>query len=478
MAVLIEVASWACLVGGGLFCIVGAVGLLRMPDFYTRMHAASVTDTLGAGFILGGLLLQAGVTPLIPLGILFVSLTLAGMPVVFMLSFVGILGAAGILGLVFFPFGSGDPLFPFRTTQTSMGLSTGGELIVIFEFLVVAEVMNATGLSQRLIRVAAERALRTAPALDPPEGLWDQFLARFPYAETDDQLTTIDDVLDDMAAGRPMDRLVCGDVGFGKTEVAMRAAFVAAQSGHQVAVLVPTTLLAQQHYDSFRDRFADWPVHIEQMSRFRSAKQQAEARARIADGRADIVIGTHKLLQDAIGYHNLGLVIIDEEHRFGVRQKDQLKALRAEVDVLTLTATPIPRTLNMSMAGMRDLSIIATPPARRLAIKTFVRRHDKAIIKEAVLRELLRGGQVYFVHNDVSTIQRAARDHGEKAPDSTTELMRAADFLSLRLDLLRQAENLDTIRGIEGDAAVAYFAAFNRLIGFERVWEFDKTHEH
>ena len=269
-----------------------------------------------------------------------------------------------------------------------------------------------------LLEIYARRAARPGTSLRADALEYARFAAEFPFEETDDQREAIDAVIADLARPTPMDRLVCGDVGFGKTEVAMRAAFVAAQSGHQVAVLVPTTLLAQQHYDSFRDRFADWPVHIEQMSRFRSAKQQAEARQRIADGRADIVIGTHKLLQDTIGYHNLGLVIIDEEHRFGVRQKDQLKALRAEVDVLTLTATPIPRTLNMSMAGMRDLSIIATPPARRLAIKTFVRRHDKAIIKEAVLRELLRGGQVYFVHNDVSTIQRAARELNELVPEA------------------------------------------------------------
>lgn len=200
---------------------------------------------------------------------------------------------------------------------------------------------------------------------------------------------------------------MCGDVGFGKTEVAMRAAFIAVHSGRQVAVLVPTTLLAQQHYNSFRDRFADWPVTVEVMSRFKSAKEVAAAAADLAEGKIDILIGTHKLLQDDVRFKDLGLAIIDEEHRFGVRQKEQLKALRSEVDILTLTATPIPRTLNMAVAGMRDLSIIATPPARRLSVRTFVMEHNNSTVKEALLRELLRGGQVYYLHNDVKTIENA-----------------------------------------------------------------------
>ena len=203
-----------------------------------------------------------------------------------------------------------------------------------------------------------------------------------------------------------MDRLVCGDVGFGKTEVAMRAAFVAVHSGKQVAVLVPTTLLAQQHYNSFRDRFADWPVSVEVMSRFKSAKEVENAARLLAEGKIDILIGTHKLLQEDVKFANLGLVVIDEEHRFGVRQKEQLKALRSEVDILTLTATPIPRTLNMAVSGMRDLSIIATPPARRLSVRTFVMEQQSAVIK-ALLRELLRGGQVYYLHNEVKTIESA-----------------------------------------------------------------------
>lgn len=215
-----------------------------------------------------------------------------------------------------------------------------------------------------------------------------------------------------------MDRLVCGDVGFGKTEVAMRAAFVAVHSGKQVAVLVPTTLLAQQHYNSFRDRFADWPVSVEVMSRFKSAKEVENAARLLAEGKIDILIGTHKLLQEDVKFANLGLVVIDEEHRFGVRQKEQLKALRSEVDILTLTATPIPRTLNMAVSGMRDLSIIATPPARRLSVRTFVMEQQNAVIKEALLRELLRGGQVYYLHNEVKTIEKCARDLAELVPEA------------------------------------------------------------
>ncbi|MGM0634391.1 MAG: TRCF domain-containing protein, partial [Pseudomonadota bacterium] len=222
----------------------------------------------------------------------------------------------------------------------------------------------------------------------------------------------------DLRSPRSMDRLVCGDVGFGKTEVAMRAAFITVQNHKQVVILVPTTLLAQQHYDSFRDRFADWPVHIDLISRFRTGKQQNAALQRIADGRSDIVIGTHKLLQGNIRYKDLGLLIIDEEHRFGVQQKDRLKALRAEVDILTLTATPIPRTLNMAMSSIRDLSLIVTPPARRLSVRTFVRERQDELIREAVLRELLRGGQVFFLHNEVRTIGKAAESLAELVPEA------------------------------------------------------------
>ncbi|MDW2255615.1 DEAD/DEAH box helicase, partial [Vibrio sp. 1569] len=205
-------------------------------------------------------------------------------------------------------------------------------------------------------------------------------------------------VLSDMCQAKAMDRLVCGDVGFGKTEVAMRAAFVATDNSKQVAVLVPTTLLAQQHFENFRDRFANLPIRVEVLSRFKSAKEQKVILQDVADGKVDIVVGTHKLLSSDIKFKDLGLLIVDEEHRFGVRQKEKVKAMRADVDILTLTATPIPRTLNMAMSGMRDLSIIATPPARRLAIKTFVREREESVVREAVLRGSMRGGQGYFLH--------------------------------------------------------------------------------
>lgn len=269
-----------------------------------------------------------------------------------------------------------------------------------------------------LLDIYARRAAREGYAFKDPLADYATFSAGFPFEETPDQQAAIDAVVADMLAAKPMDRLVCGDVGFGKTEVAMRAAFVAVHSGRQVAVLVPTTLLAQQHYNSFRDRFADWPVTVEVMSRFKSAKEVNEAVAKLAEGKIDIVIGTHKLLQDDVRFKDLGLCIIDEEHRFGVRQKEQLKALRSEVDILTLTATPIPRTLNMAVSGMRDLSIIATPPARRLSVRTFVMEQNNPTIKEALLRELLRGGQVYYLHNDVKTIEKCAADLAELVPEA------------------------------------------------------------
>jgi len=269
-----------------------------------------------------------------------------------------------------------------------------------------------------LLDIYARRAAREGYAFQDPQLDYDTFSAGFPFEETPDQQAAIEAVRSDMLAPKPMDRLICGDVGFGKTEVAMRAAFIAVHSGRQVAVLVPTTLLAQQHYNSFRDRFADWPVRVEVMSRFKSSKEIQAAVDQLAEGKVDILIGTHKLLQDDVKFTNLGLVIIDEEHRFGVRQKEQLKALRSEVDILTLTATPIPRTLNMAVAGMRDLSIIATPPARRLSVRTFVMEANKPTIKEALLRELLRGGQVYYLHNDVKTIEKCAADLAELVPEA------------------------------------------------------------
>ncbi len=263
-------------------------------------------------------------------------------------------------------------------------------------------------------RRAAARGQSCAVAADD----YARFAADFPFEETPDQQATIDAVLADMASPQPMDRVVCGDVGFGKTEVAMRAAFAAVNGGRQVAVLVPTTLLAQQHYRNFADRFADWPVRVEMLSRFSGSKRVEQTLADITEGRVDIVIGTHKLLGNRMKFGNLGLVIVDEEQRFGVRHKEKLKAMRAAVDMLTLTATPIPRTLNMSLSGIRDLSIIATPPAERHAVKTFVGEWDAGLIREACLRELKRGGQVYFLHNEVKTIERMARQVEEIVPEA------------------------------------------------------------
>ncbi|MBT6879397.1 MAG: transcription-repair coupling factor [Gammaproteobacteria bacterium] len=273
-----------------------------------------------------------------------------------------------------------------------------------------------------LLEIYARRAAKQGYALAQPDLEYQQFSAQFAFEETPDQADAIDAVIDDLTAEQPMDRLVCGDVGFGETEVAMRAAFLTVQSGRQIAVLVPTTLLAQQHYENFRDRFADWPFRIAVLSRFKTKGETEETLKGLATGRVDIVIGTHKLIQKSVQFDNLGMVIIDEEHRFGVRQKEQFKKLRAEVDVLTLTATPIPRTLNMSMSGLRDLSIIATPPTNRVAIKTFVREWDPALIREACLREIRRGGQVYFLHNKVETIDKTARDLQELLPEATLEV--------------------------------------------------------
>jgi len=269
-----------------------------------------------------------------------------------------------------------------------------------------------------LLDIYAKRKARQGFAYTNPKDAYLQFSTGFPFEETPDQVAAIAAVRDDMLSSQPMDRLVCGDVGFGKTEVAMRAAFIAAQNSKQVAVLVPTTLLAQQHYENFKDRFADWPVNIEVISRFRSTKELEVVQKQLETGQVDIVIGTHKLIQGNLKYANLGLLIIDEEHRFGVRQKEALKALRTEVDILTLTATPIPRTLNMAMSGIRDLSIIATPPAKRLSVKTFIRESDENLVKEAVLREILRGGQVYFLHNEVKSIEKRAAEVQALIPEA------------------------------------------------------------
>ncbi|MFW6322771.1 MAG: transcription-repair coupling factor, partial [Guyparkeria sp.] len=269
-----------------------------------------------------------------------------------------------------------------------------------------------------LLDIHARRASRKGTAMRVEDDDYRQFAEEFAFEPTDDQRLAIEQVLTDIASSQPMDRVVCGDVGFGKTEVAMRAAFVAVQNGAQVAVLVPTTLLAEQHMRNFRDRFANWPVTIESLSRLSGNKKTGETRERIKAGQVDIVIGTHKLLRDSPEFANLGLVIIDEEQRFGVRDKERLKALRAEVDLLTLTATPIPRTLNMALSGIRDLSIIATPPRERLAVKTVILRWDEVQIREAIQRELKRGGQVYFLHNEVRTIERMARLVEEIVPES------------------------------------------------------------
>jgi transcription-repair coupling factor (superfamily II helicase) len=267
------------------------------------------------------------------------------------------------------------------------------------------------------MRVAAERHLRHAPVLEAPHAIWEAFAARFPYQETDDQLTAISDVVADLEAGSPMDRLVVGDVGFGKTEVAMRAAFVAAMAGLQVAVVCPTTLLARQHYRSFAERFRGFPVEIRPLSRFVSAREAAVTREGIADGSVDICIGTHALLAKGIRFKSLGLLIIDEEQHFGVGHKERLKEMRSEVHVLTLTATPIPRTLQLSLTGVRDLSVIATPPVDRLAIRTYVSEFDSVTVREALLRERYRGGQSFYVVPRISDLPEVERFLTEQVPE-------------------------------------------------------------
>ena len=272
-------------------------------------------------------------------------------------------------------------------------------------------------MADKLIRIAAERALRSGKVMTPPEGMWDEFCARFPYQETDDQLSAIEDVLGDMASGQPMDRLVCGDVGFGKTEVAMRAAFVAAMSGSQIAVIAPTTLLARQHYKSFAERFRGLPVQVRQLSRFVSTKDANDTREAMSRGKVDIVIGTHALLAKGIRFANLGLLIIDEEQHFGVSHKEQLKQLRSDVHVLTLTATPIPRTLQLALSGVRELSLIGTPPVDRLAIRTYVSEFDPVTVREALLREYYRGGQSFYVVPRISDLAEVEAFLKEQVPE-------------------------------------------------------------
>lgn len=297
-----------------------------------------------------------------------------------------------------------------------------------------------------LLTLYAKREAREGFSFLDPDKDYQTFVAGFPFEETTDQLAAIEAVIQDMTRPKPMDRLVCGDVGFGKTEVAMRAAFLAVQSSKQVAILVPTTLLAQQHYDNFKDRFADWPIEIAVLSRFQSAKKSKEIKERAKAGQVDILIGTHKLLQEGFDYPRLGLVIIDEEHRFGVHQKEKLKTLRTEVDLLTLTATPIPRTLNMAVAGLRSLSIIATPPAKRLSVKTFVHERNDYLIREAVLREILRGGQVYFLHNSVDTIHQVAEALAKLLPEAKINMghgqMKERDLERVMSDFYHQRFNV------------------------------------
>ena len=272
-------------------------------------------------------------------------------------------------------------------------------------------------MAAELIKVAAARAMRHAPVLTPPDGLSDEFAARFPYEETDDQLAAIDSVMADLSTGKPMDRLICGDVGFGKTEVALRAAFVTAMSGKQVAVVVPTTLLARQHYKTFAERFAGLPVKVAQASRLVGAKELAAVKAGLADGKIDIVVGTHALLGKAIKFRDLGLLIVDEEQHFGVRHKERLKELKADVHVLTLSATPIPRTLQLALTGVRELSLITTPPIDRLAVRTFVAPFDPLVVREALLREHYRGGQSFYVCPRISDLAEQHAFLSEHVPE-------------------------------------------------------------
>ena len=293
-------------------------------------------------------------------------------------------------------------------------------------------------MAEGLIRIAAERAMKSTDPVDPPHGVFDEFCARFPYEETDDQLAAIGDILEDLTSGKPMDRLICGDVGFGKTEVALRAAFVAAMSGMQVAIVAPTTLLARQHYKTFSERFQGWPIKIGRLSRMVPAKEAAETRENLKKGEIEVVVGTHAVLSKQVEFHNLGLVIVDEEQHFGVKHKEKLKELRADVHMLTLTATPIPRTLQMALSGIREMSIIATPPVDRLAVRTYITPFDPIVIREALLREKYRGGQAYYVVpriSDLTDLEKFLREqvpeirfvvgHGQMAPTQLEEVMTA-----------------------------------------------------
>ncbi|KAK0332235.1 hypothetical protein LTR94_025711, partial [Friedmanniomyces endolithicus] len=293
-------------------------------------------------------------------------------------------------------------------------------------------------MAEGLIALAAKRALRETEAVLPQSGLFSEFCARFPYEETEDQLNAIGDVLEDLGKGVPMDRLICGDVGFGKTEVALRAAFVVAMTGKQVAIVAPTTLLARQHFKTFSERFAGWPINVRQLSRMVGGKEASETRQGLKDGAIEVVVGTHAVLSEQVGFRDLGLVIVDEEQHFGVKHKEKLKTLRADVHLLTLTATPIPRTLQMALSGIREMSIIATPPVDRLAVRTYVTPWDPVLVREALLREKYRGGQAYYVAprlKDLPDIERFLREqvpevkfvvgHGQMSPTQLEAVMSA-----------------------------------------------------
>ena len=305
---------------------------------------------------------------------------------------------------------------------------------------------KAYDVAAELLEVQAMRLARVGHSFPAPDHSYDAFAAGFGFEETPDQSQVISDVISDMTAAKPMDRLVCGDVGFGKTEIALRAAYMAIAGNKQVVMLVPTTLLAQQHYNHFADRFADWPINVELFSRFRTPKQTQTGIEGIKNGTIDIAVGTHKLIQKDVEFKNLGLMIIDEEHRFGVRQKEQLKKLRSQVDILTLTATPIPRTLNFALSGLRDISVIATPPRARLSVKTFVREWDDALLKEALIREIRRGGQIYFLHNEVQTIEKMQARIQDLVPEARIRIghgqMRERELESVMRDFYHQRFNV------------------------------------
>jgi transcription-repair coupling factor (superfamily II helicase) len=335
-------------------------------------------------------------------------------------------------------------------------------------------------MAEGLIKIAAARALKSTEEIDPPHGLFDEFCARFPYEETEDQLNAISDVLSDLSSGKPMDRLICGDVGFGKTEVALRAAFIMAMSGKQVAVVCPTTLLARQHFKTFSERFAGWPVKVRRLSRLVPAKEAAETREALKNGEVEIIVGTHAILSSQVSFKDLGLVVVDEEQHFGVKHKEKLKALRADVHMLTLTATPIPRTLQMALSGIREMSIIATPPVDRLAVRTYVAPNDPVMVREALLREKYRGGQAYYVVPriaDLPEIERFLREqapevrfvvgHGQMAPTQLEEVMSA--FYDGQYDVLLSTTIVES--GLDIPAANTLIVHRADMFGLSQLYQ-------